>query len=63
MQKDKLGVKMSLYALKIGPLVLGSFGMKSAGFHGHEIWQISWWNPADFMMESGGFHGGIWQIL
>ena len=22
----------------------------------HEIWQISWWNLADFMMKSGGFH-------
>ena len=48
--------------VKIGPLVLGSFGkyMKSGGFH--EIQQISW-NPADFMtdfmmdfMKSGGFH-------
>ena len=48
---------------KIGPLVLGSFGiMKSAGFYGHEIWWISW-NLADFMVESGRFHGhDIWQI-
>ena len=31
--------------------------MKSGGFHGHEIWQISW-NLANFMaMKSGGFHG------
>ena len=35
--------------------------MKSAGFHGHEIWRISWnqwpWNPPNFMaMKSGGFH-------
>ena len=60
---------------KIGPMVLGSFGMKSAGFHheiladfmamksgqfhGHEIWQISWWNPADFM-KSSEFHEIQW---
>ena len=78
--------------IKIGPLVLGSFGkyMKSGRFHDgfhdgfheirqiscisvlvlqkntakstiHEIWQISWWNPANFM-KSGRFHGEIWQI-
>ena len=60
---------------RIGPLVLGSFGMKSARFQGQippwnladfmamkssrfhdEIWQISW-NPADFMMKFGKFHG------
>ena len=29
-----------LQTLKIGPLVIGSFGMKSAGFHGG-IWRIS----------------------
>ena len=40
---------------KIGPLVLGSIGMKSTRFHGHEICQISWWNLADFM-KSGAFH-------
>ena len=51
---------------KIGPLVLGSFGMKSAGFHGG-IWWISWpwippWNLPDFM-KSAKFHGHeIWQI-
>ena len=50
----------SLENLKIGPLVLGSFGMKSAGFYGHEIWQISW-NPVDFMVESGKFNE-IWWI-
>ena len=33
--------------------------MKSGRFHG-EIWQISSWNPADFM-KSGEFHE-IWQI-
>ena len=37
--------------------------MESDGFHGHEIWWISWWNLADFMvMKSGRFHGGIRQI-
>ena len=49
---------------KIGPWVPSSFGvvhsvdfMKSGGFHGHEIWQIS------NFMKSGGFHGHeIWQI-
>ena len=36
--------------IKIGPLVLGSFGiMKSGEFHGHGIRWISWWNPVDFM--------------
>ena len=35
---------------KIGPLVLGSFGiMKSGRFHGHKIRQISWWNLVDFI--------------
>ena len=29
--------------------------MQFGGFHGHEIWQISW-NLVDFM-KSGGFHG------
>ena len=41
----------------------------------HEIWQISWWNLADFMksgefheirqissMKSGGFHGSSWKM-
>ena len=35
--------------------------VESGGFHGHEIQWISW-NPADFMVESGRFHGEIWQI-
>ena len=48
---------------KIGPLVLGSFGMKYTGFHAlkfgrfHEIWRISWLrNLLDFMaMKSAKF--------
>ena len=38
------------------------FHLKSAGFH--EICQISWWNPLDFMdfMKSAGFHGEIHWI-
>ena len=35
----------------------------------HEIQWISWWNPADFMVkladfihESGGFHGWSWKM-
>ena len=36
---------------KIGPLVLGSFGISC------EIWWISWWNLADIMpVESSRFH-------
>ena len=31
--------------------------MKYGGFHGHEIWQISPWNPPDSTMKSSGFHG------
>ena len=33
-----------LYTIKIGPLVLGSFGIhvKYGGFYGHEIRWISW---------------------
>ena len=59
----KLGPILTTISKKIGPLVLGSFGiMKSGGFHGHEIQQILW-NLADFMvMKSGGFHGGIHWI-
>ena len=37
----------------------GILAMKFGRFH-DEIWQISWqWNLADFMVKSGGFHGGI----
>ena len=35
--------------------------MKSARFHGHEIYWIPPWNPADFMtMKSGRFHDAKW---
>ena len=57
-----VNLKIWICKKQIGLLVLGSFGMKSGGFHGHEIWQIPWWNLADFM-EFGRFHGHeIWQI-
>ena len=35
------------------------YTMKSGGFH-DEIWQISWWNSADFMVKFGRFHA--WNL-